>query len=415
MPKKVIFFLFIILIFGSLAVWYFFFLPQGPVEPDFGDSGKTDFFPFGRPDNIPGPAGTGGTNETGPGGEFPPTGFIPALRQISHVPTSGAIAFMDPAATGTIKIRYIERATGHIFETTTAQNAVRRISNTTIPAIQEAMWLKDGNSLILRYLEDDMRTIRGFYGKISLPEEGGSEEVGSLEGVFIPENILAFDISPDSENMFYLVRDSGKTLGIISRPDGTDKTQIFESPLREWLVEWAEKSTITLTTKASASVPGYSYFLDSATGNFSKILGNKPGLTTLTNPDASKILYGENIHGKIALQVYDVSKHTSQSLPIATLPEKCAWKDTVLIFCGVPANNTLSGEYPDIWYQGLVSFSDDIWRINLDTEEVDLVTSLKDLSGVDIDSTEPFLDPSGTFLFFINKNDLTLWVLRLAA
>ncbi len=107
------------------------------------NSGFKGFFPFGNSGSYATPTyGTPAqttTNETSGNSQ----NFAVKLRELSREPVSGA-GLLDLKA-GTV-VRYIERATGHIFEVELFSPNQNRISNTTIPLIYEAYW---GNKISL--------------------------------------------------------------------------------------------------------------------------------------------------------------------------------------------------------------------------------------------------------------------------
>jgi hypothetical protein len=73
-----------------------------------------------------------------------------------------------------------------------------------------------------------------------------------------------------------------------------------------------------------------------------------------------------------------------------------------------------NGLYPDDWYRGEVSFSDQIWKINLNDGSTNmLIDPILIPDGEDIDATNLALDANEDYLFFINKKDSFLWELGL--
>jgi hypothetical protein len=78
----------------------------------------------------------------------------------------------------------------------------------------------------------------------------------------------------------------------------------------------------------------------------------------------------------------------------------------------VPSSGLRAGE-PDLWYQGISHYSDRIWRFDVDTDYADVAVDPKKDFNIDIDAEKLFLSPSEDYLFFINKNDLSLWALKL--
>jgi len=418
-----------LLILGGLYAYGSYI--QSPEEGGGGFFGE--FLPFGKtpenPDKIPpntDPGEVGDvTTPEGPG-TIPPIGNnsperIPTLRRISQDPISGGIVFVKTTeeivsgkktkATSTL-IRFTDRGTGHIFETSPDTLAHTKISNTTVPKIYESLWGKDGTRVILRYLESD-ESIESYNALLAAQKIASSTNIEvtayKLEGDYLPTEITQLVFSPLKDKMFYM---TGNTTarGIVVNADGTRGTEIFTSPFTEWISEWPGTNTITLTTKASGITPGHVYTLNAQNSRFEKIFGGIAGLTTRTSSDLAYTLYSESILGGTTLKLYDIKHKTGLSLNIATLSEKCVWnKRSTVAYCAVPRQlpNTL---YPDAWYQGKISFEDSIWRVNTGSQSAILVHNL---NGTSIDAINLFLDDSEQFLFFTNKKDSAFWSLRL--
>jgi hypothetical protein len=69
-----------------------------------------------------------------------------------------------------------------------------------------------------------------------------------------------------------------------------------------------------------------------------------------------------------------------------------------------------TGSYPDTWYQGEVSFRDQIWKIDLKTGNgTMLVDPITISNGEEIDGTKLMMDDGENYLFFVNKKDSFLW------
>ncbi len=402
----IIIFIVVVLVAIAVGVAYYFFFMKG----ETGEPAATPSFPIGPIGGLPStPTGGTGTPTTGTGTKV----NIPRLRQITKEPVGGAGIFGDV-------IRYIQRADGNIFETKTDILTVNRISNKTIPKIYEAIWAQTsggqggaGDIVITRQLKDDSETIESFAAKIS---GSASSTEKTLGGVYLPQKISALVISPDKSQMFYLYpTGSGAATmgvaGIFAKADGSKKTLIFESPLSEWLADFADNKTVVLTTKPSAGAAGFSYLLNTSNGEIKKILGNIAGLTILISPDKKLILYSESINNSFKTKLYNLTDNRSTDFVLQTLPEKCVWgKEGENIYCAAP-KAVPTGNYPDSWYQGRVSFSDDIWKINTATGETNRLISPEAFVNKTIDVINPLLNENESFLLFMNKIDLSLWVL----
>jgi hypothetical protein len=335
------------------------------------------------------------------------------LRQISTEPISGFSIIENPQTKRT-DIHYILRANGNIYEAYTDSPELKRLSITTIPKVYESLWLPDGARLIIRYLKDNIGTIESFSVKINPATTTLNEFEGGVDGNHLTDNIGALAINPAGDKIFYLVNNLNGASGYLAKPDGQNKKLIFESPLIEWSVSWPKEDTIAMSTKPSATAPGFLYFLNSQTGTLNRVLGNINGLTAKTNRLATAVLYSDSIRGAPRLYLYTVKDGASKLLPWNTLPDKCTWSetDTKIVYCAVPKSFP-TADYPDAWYQGLVSLTDDLWMINTETMAATEIYDINKETSNNIDVAELAVDKNDNYLFFTNKTDLTFWSLGL--
>lgn len=373
--------------------------------------------PFGTPPEGGSDSGFG----TGTGGiilntdEALLTGEVFAkLRKVSSVPVSGATIYSENNEN---TIRFIERSTGHLYETTTQETLVRRISNTTIPKAEEVVWGENGQTLILRYEKDGL--IETFSAEVT--DENSSEEnlvaptnePFSLTGSFLPLNIL--EISKNGNRTAYIRDEFGQAKVYTANIKGENPSLLWQSSVKGWTVKWAGPNNVSITTKSSHSNPGFLYYLGVSNGSLRKIIGDMNGLTTLPSPDGNTILYSRNNNGFFSFHTFNINEDRHNVFPIPSIPDKCTWdSESLMIFCGVPSGGAISGEFPDSWYQGEISFSDSIWSINTETMETKMLADLKSLSQEDIDAIDLKISPDENHLIFTNKRDLTLWVLDIS-
>ncbi len=331
----------------------------------------------------PAKGGLGGQNVTP---VTPPTEFAPALR-------------------------YVNKATGNIYETFADKLDERKFSSTIIPKVYEAFFGNKGESVVMRYLKEDGKTIETFVG--TLPKEYlGVEPAGMSEitGSFLPENISDISVAPDTSKIFYLFDIGDSAVGVTLTLQTNTKVQVLDSPFTEWLSSWPNNKIITVTTKPSANVPGFMYAINPDKKDFNKILGDINGLTTLTSPDGKMVLYSDN---NLSLNVLNISTGSSNLLGINTLPEKCVWGGASdVVYCAVPKYID-QGQYPDSWYQGEVSFSDQIWKIDVASGNTTMISDPVSVNGEEVDGTKLSLDENENYLFFVNKKDSYLWELNL--
>lgn len=402
--KKVLLIILVLVVLGGGAYWWFVLSPEPPVVEDV-DPIPENPFPFSTTTpigNIDTASTTADTTSTEP---------LPQLYQITTEPVAGFTLFLEED-TGEY-VRFMTKNTGHVFETQPGSRILSRLSNTTIPGAVHTYFVNNGSALLAQYINGGV--VQTLYGELlpsSIEEESEPYE---LIGNFISERIKSITVSPDTESIFYLSEDTTGALGIISKPDGSSPRTIFTSLLKDWNAEWVSPSTISVTTKPAANTPGIHRLINTRTGVERNILGTIYGLTTLVNSDASNMIYSKSeLLAEIVVYAYNLTTQENPLLSIETLPEKCVWstmKDTVL-YCGIPATLPQAG-YPDAWYRGVISFSDSIWRIDVETGTTNRIYSPENTDGIAIDLIKPALSEDEDYLLFINKKDSTLWSLRI--
>ena len=417
-----------VVILVILGLWWFFSLFSG-VQTNKDGQPKSilgSLFPFGASTTSPNtnaPAETGRTEDT------PVTGITKAydsLVQVTNKRVAGFTTFALPTEKpkiihdirtldGTMPtedivtklpaLRFMEQGTGFVYDTEVRGANTHKITETTIPQALIALFDDTGTNVLVRLIKSNGETVATYLGAIT---NGTGNSTGVITGDFLPENIPDVTASPDKKSFAYLMPTSTGVAGMTMKADGTAKKQIFSSSFSEWLLGWTSKG-LTLTTKASATVSGYTYTVTPA-GILSRILAPKRGLTTNMSPDGKTILYSFSGSSSVALHIYHTKDGSDVDTGLHTLPEKCAWAaDMITAYCGAPEVVSIA-TYPDDWYQGLLNFKDSIWKINTTTNTT---SEINNGEGNVLDTTNPALDQSGRYFLFINKVDSSLWSLDL--
>jgi hypothetical protein len=412
MSKKtaiIIIILVLLLVSGGLLVFYFYTKNNNKVDSNQNQNPKIEN-PFPGVEN-PRPETNIGTST--PSQSETPTGnaFIPVLKELSTRPIAGATI---TASSSNIIVSFIEKGTGNVYNVSPQNDAEDRVTNTTIPKIEEAIWDKTGKKVIIRYAEDDSDNIKSYNAYIQ--DKNSDHPDGALGGNFMAENIKSITINPDKDKIFYLLQSSVGSNGIVADFDNAKRTQIFDSPLTEWLVDWPSSNIITITSKPSAGASGVMFMLNPKNGQLTKAISNINGLTTKTDLKGERAVYSESTSGGINFKIYSFKTGKVTDTPVSTFPEKCVWSknNQEIIYCSVPSYIP-QGLYPDSWYKGQVLFSDEIWKINTDTGSGELLLRLKDYAKKDIDGINLMLSPKEDYLMITNKIDYHIWSLRLGS
>lgn len=396
----------IILIIAAIfgATWYYFFKESPAPEVEIGDQ-DPNLFPFTAGNgNIP--ISTEGMTPE----EIQEVIELNArtksearLINIWAEPHAGAV--FVPLGSSSPALRFVDSATGHIYETLRGGEPIK-ISNVTIPQIKEALWGKDGKSLVLRYLKEDS-SIQSFAATVST-----SSISTAISGTFLPANIKAVGVSDEK----VLYANPGKASGSIYLADisGNRRSEIFNSSFTDWAISFENPKTAFLYSKPSGLEPGYGFFLDLARGTATKIGAEAYGLEGTISPSGSHVFLSYTENSVIRSSAYSLTKKAYVDIAPGTLASKCAWSkvESTAIYCAIPKSPN-PGTYPDDWYKGLVSFSDSIWKIEVETGEMKLLLDPV-LEGEMFDVSKLVIGPQDKEIAITNKKDLSLWLYTLA-
>ena len=412
MKRKLIVAAVIIVLLGvGVAVYFFFFAKAGGLVV-----APTNSFPTSGDGTVDQPSSSV-TQELGVPRAGAGTEVAPRLIRISDAPVAvGAVATFVPGKVATssvgtsttattafsvdpdVRVSYIERESGNVYAFLSRARTLTRISNKTLPGVQEAVWTPDGSQAFVRFLEKVGADER--VSTFALPSNG--------EGGYLLENNLAQVLVTGSSTLVTLLPFSNGSTASISSVVGTGVRTLFESSLSAVRLSIGGGSTLA-TTKAGVKSPGYTFLVDTKSGSFTRVLGPLNGLSAQVSPSGRYILYSYLDRGKVSLGVFDIVGRSAVRLPLATLAEKCAWSsDSLSIYCGVPT--TIVGAYPDDWYQGTTQSSDRLWRIEITNRVATQLIDPKTAGGVDIDAIALTVDKAGDVLVFTNKRDKTLWL-----
>lgn len=360
------------------------------------------------PGSVSLPSASQGTTTSTTGGvqtNTPPANPVPVsvrLVKISAGPiVPGEVAVNIPAKDASsspdVAVKYIERQSGNVFSYLVQAKTITRTSNKTIPGIESATWLPDASTAFVRYLSgSNFSTINTY----ALPATGSG-------GFFLPQDLAAVAVSPTS--LLTLASGVNGSIGTLEHLDGTRATSAFTTPLSMLRVSFAGKNRYLAFTKPSATLAGDAFFVDSA-GNFFRIAGPLNGLSALASPSGKWVLVSSTASSGMQMELVNTTTGETLQLPVATIADKCVWAaDDSSIYCGVPISPSTNYAYPDDWYQGVVHFSDRIWRIDVAGRYAQLVLDFSKETSGSLDAQTLAVDPSDTTLVFMNKNDGSLW------
>ncbi len=389
-------------------------------EIPLGETVKNNL-PFGSGDNTNRPLpsnnnGLGGDTANNDGQSFDEFGSSATnLFRISNTPIAGAVIFKRGIDTIT---RYVDRATGHIYDANLATLAKTKVTNQTLPKVYEAYFKSDGDTVLIRSLKEDSDVVENLVLSLAPPKStstpstssGQADPLYSISSTPLRGNITAIAVG-SGNTLFYSLQDTSSIMS--STFTGTGAKILLNSPFTNWRLAAAGNSLVVYT-KASINASGFAYTLNTSNGAFVKILGPLNGLIAVPNTVGNQVLYSYVENDKTRLFAKNLTNNTLTEILPTTFAEKCVWstKQAGILFCGAPIDE-LGTEEPDSWYRGATHFSDRIWLFDTNNDTAQALMEPKIKLGVDIDLIEPKLSPDEDYLVFINKIDLSLWALRL--
>ena len=391
----------VVVLIGAGVAGYFYF---------FNNTAEVVVAPSADNTSLPIVGGTATTQstETVETGTTTPTSLVNAptsiparLVKINDGPVVLGEAVVSKKATASssaeVSVSYIERRSGNVYSYSVTTGTNTRTSNKTLLGIQSAVWLPNASTAFVRYLSgENLSTINSY----ALPANGSG-------GFFLPQNLS--DVAVSEAGILTLSSGVNGSIVSLSRTDGTQAKEIFTTPLSSLRISFAGKGQYLAFTKSSAGLAGNAFLIDSS-GRFSRVAGPLNGLVAKASPSGKWVLVSYTSNGTMQMSLVNTAAGETLPLPVATIADKCVWTaDDSAIYCGVPLDPSPNFSYPDDWYQGAVSFSDRIWKIDVSGRYAQFVLNFEkeDMGRFDVNALA--IDLLNTVLVFVNKNDGSLW------
>src|SRR3989338_3684891 len=313
--------------------------------------------------------------------------------------TDEEISSLVPTAQGSVKYhKNIPESLGHLFEKKAdGSSAEIKLSNYTIPQVMKLVWAQDATKAVIFYnIGGNIRKLWIDYKSTSTPKTN-----------ILPDSISDVAFSPDGKSMAF-INDLGATRNIFrAAADFKNQKKILDNVVPDLELSWPAAGFLALKTKSSYAADGYLYTV-SMGGALTKIAEGL-GLDAIWNTDGSGVLISTvNGGGQIQpLQFFDIKTQSTKSLYIKTIAEKCSFARSVknIAYCAAPKYMP-AGRYPDFWWQGQISFEDNMDIIDVASNAVSVFVPTP------ADIINPKLLANDSYLLFQDKNTGFLWSLR---
>lgn len=318
------------------------------------------------------------------------TGAPKKLRQLTTKPVAGAV-FTDAG------LRYVEKGTGHIYDINLTTGVETLTKGTTIPQSSDAVFSSDG-----RYVAISSHSDSG--DKTILEEISVDAGTKNTEGIALPEGARDVYFGDATSSLMYAIKEASGVSGYTYNINKGSGVQVFNIPLRDIRVLWG--SPLYVYTTPSGLQSGYLYQVAGSDMKYVSKGGN--GLTALRYQGGVVVTtVGDTDVSSRAI----ATTSKERKIPLTLIPEKCTHDAVTLhsLICSAPYTVS-ANDFPDAWYKGAVAFSDALWRVDMQSGRGLLLSDFLSESGRKIDVSHIGTNETGTFIYFINKNDNTLWM-----
>jgi hypothetical protein len=380
--KKTFIILGIILLIIIGAVWAYLFMYGVPKSADevfarFQSDPGTPVFVGNESDSVVDVA------------PVTPEGALQRLRQLTTRPVAGAIA-LDGL------MRYTERGTGHVYDINLRTGEERMVSGTTIPKTIRAVFSPSGDQIALTYIVAEEEEVM-----VGTLKASGGE--GSLDGNTLPLGAREVAFTDASSTVSYYLPSEGGGSAHAYNVLTQKSLELFTTPLTDVRIIWG-KDTYVYTTPSAVQI-GYVYHIEGGTLGY--LTQGGKGLSALAYTGGVIVTRST----EKGLSSTDIT-HGVEIPVIGLIPEKCTTsiRERGVLYCGAQTSFDSTKKYPDDWYKGVVSFSDTLFRIDAPSSTVQILSALEGESGRSIDIAQIGIDKNSEYLYFINKNDNTLWM-----
>lgn len=393
----------LLVIFAGVVV-YFYIVGSGTSPPsDDADTQENPIFPFESSDDDEFFGESSSDSNDSDSSSNQPQEDPSGLWKISDRPVAGS-QWVKPDNQPE-QIWYVRKENGHVYKTDPTGRELVRLTNKTIPRVQEALISPQGNYIIYRYLDEETSTTKTYLANLSDSED--DQAPYRIGGEFLPDDITTVSLSPDGEKAFYLQLRNNDVLGVIHDiSEGSDRV-VFQSRAKEWRSRWSTINEITLFTKPDRSSTGFAYRVNSNTGELRKI-AEGDGLIANLSPNNEYILTSSFENGQYKGRLKTTDNQQTTLMSPQTMADKCGWtKDQGVLLCAIPDN--FPRRPVKDWYQGKTSFNDTLTLFNPVSRDNRVLFTYDELDEGPFDIIDIKSDTSLNTLIFRNKKTGILW------
>ena len=319
------------------------------------------------------------------------------LKQLTTKPIVGFTEVVEDDLPS--KVLYVEAGTGHVFSIDLETGEEERISGTTIPSSQVAAFAGNGDYVMVQ---------SGYGANANFTVGEFSTSSDQLRTSTIFANIISFTGTPSG--VFLYAQQTNSSVEVKSyNPETLNTATLFTVPFREASFAWGDDVTDAhyVYPKATSQLEGFLYELKN--GVLSRLPVDGYGMSAVGNDNY--VLFSKQTDDGYTSYLYN--KITDQINPnlFVQIPEKCTFhSEAGTISICANTERAYSSQMPEAWYAGEVSFSDVLYEVQNDGNLAIRLINTKTATNQNLDVVAIDLGVQDAFIYFMNKNDNTLWL-----
>ena len=324
------------------------------------------------------------------------TGERKKLRQLT---TKRVVGFSEINASTSDVAYFIEAGVGHMYEVDIFTGQERRISATTFPDTYSGEMSTDGKFFVLQ---------TGYTA--NRETHVGSIDVSALAAVSahkLEKGVVSYDLLEENKLVYAINNSNNLTVRSYDLESESSK-ELFTVPFQEAQILWgdAEAGPHFFFPKPASGLEGFLY--EYRDGTIRRLPLDGFNFSAYASHNLSLGTFEKSSKYQSALFSKDTDATVSLVKPL--VPQKCLLTRDSSIICGIDVSENIDGVTFQNWLQGAARFADDIYSINIeDGERVELANTLS-ITGRTIDVMQMEQGTKHPFVYFINKNDQTLWI-----
>ena len=302
------------------------------------------------------------------------------------------------------KVKYYDKSTGNILSVAFNGSDSSTLSSANLSGLIEAFWSPDKEKVV-SYFEDGDQVKKYLHNYIN------------GQSTLLNKEIEQAVWSPDSKKIAVLTYDENSSSNIVNvaNADGSEMKAIFQTRIKDILLEWPAIDKISVRTKPSGLAEGAIISLNPDSGEFITPLNGLSGLLSKWSPLGDIVLYSTtSASGKNpSLSTADKFGQNRSALGIYSIADKCVFsQDNRSIFCAVPERISENAIWPDDYYKGMIATNDSFYKINLEAGSKEAIFQPGE-NDKSYDVSDLFLSPKEDYIFFTNRKDGMLYSLKL--